>query len=186
MQHIGIMSSRFEGDNIILIGFMGAGKSTVGRELERLGGMCLIDLDSVIVQLAGHSIPEIFAAEGEERFRDYEAAALRSLVGVHRTVIATGGGIIGREENWKIMHQLGPVVYLRAAWVTLRRRLAGSQGRPLADAGLELPQVEELWRRRLPLYEQADISVDTDDLNAPEVAMSILQKIGRREGNINA
>jgi shikimate kinase len=61
-----------------------------------------------------------------------------------------------------------------------------SQGRPLADAGLELCQVEELWRRRLPLYEQADISVDTDDLNAAEVAMAILQKIGRWEGKINA
>jgi shikimate kinase len=186
LQHIGIMSSRSEGDNLILVGFMGVGKSTVGRELERLGGLCLIDLDSVIVQLAGHSIPEIFATEGEERFRDYEAAALRSLVGVRRMVIATGGGIIGREENWKVMHQLGPIVYLRAAWVTLRKRLVGSQGRPLADAGLELRQVEELWRRRLPLYEQADISVDTDDLNATEVAMAILQKIGRREGKINA
>ena len=180
------MSSRSEGDNLILVGFMGVGKSTVGRELERLGGLCLIDLDSVIVQSAGHSIPEIFATEGEERFRDYEAAALRSLVGVRRMVIATGGGIIGREENWKVMHQLGPIVYLRAAWVTLRKRLVGSQGRPLADAGLELRQVEELWRRRLPLYEQADISVDTDDLNATEVAMAILQKIGRREGKINA
>lgn len=180
------MSSRSEGDNLILVGFMGVGKSTVGRELERLGGLCLIDLDSVIVQFAGHSIPEIFATEGEERFRDYEAAALRSLVGVRRMVIATGGGIIGREENWKVMHQLGPIVYLRAAWVTLRKRLVGSQGRPLADAGLELRQVEELWRRRLPLYEQADISVDTDDLNATEVAMAILQKIGRREGKINA
>jgi shikimate kinase len=64
--------------------------------------------------------------------------------------------------------------------------LAGSQGRPLADADLELRQVEELWRRRLLLYEQADISVDTDDLNAPEVAIAILQKIGSREGKINA
>jgi len=180
------MSSRSDGDNIILIGFMGAGKSTVGRELERLGGLCLIDLDSMIVQLVGRSIPEIFAADGEERFRDYETASLHSLVGVHRTVISTGGGIIGREENWKVMHRLGPIVYLRAAWVTLRKRLAGSQGRPLADAGLEMRKVEELWRDRLPLYEQADISVDTDDLNAPEVAMAILQKIGRREGKNNA
>jgi len=176
------MSSRSEGDNLVLIGFMGAGKSTVGRELERLGGFRLIDLDSVIVQLAGRSIPEIFATEGEARFRDYETSALGSLVGSHRAVIATGGGIIGREENWKVMRRLGPIVYLRAAWITLRRRLAGSQDRPLADAGQELRQVEELWLRRLPLYERADISVDTDDLNATGVAMTILQKIDRREG----
>jgi shikimate kinase len=176
------MSSRSEGDNIVLIGFMGAGKSTVGRELERLGGFRMVDLDSVVVQLAGRSIPEIFATEGEERFRDYETSALRSLVGVRRTVIATGGGIIGREENWKVMHRLGFLVYLRASWATLRQRLAGSQGRPLADLGQELRQVEELWLRRLPLYERSDISVDTDELNAAGVAMAILQKMERREG----
>jgi shikimate kinase len=176
------MSSRSEGDNIVLIGFMGAGKSTVGRELERLGGFHLIDLDAVIVQQAGRSIPEIFASEGEARFREYEAAALRSLGKTHRRVIATGGGIVGREDNWVVMHQHGPIVYLRAAWITLRRRLAGSQGRPLADAEQNLRQVEELWHRRLPLYERADIIVDTDDLNVTDVATAILQQIERHEG----
>lgn len=177
------MSRRSEGSNIVLIGFMGAGKSTVGRELERLGGFRLIDLDTVIVQQAGRSIPEIFASEGEERFRQYEAAALRSLGGVRRTVIATGGGIIGGEENWAVMRRLGCVVYLRAAWPTLCQRLAGSQGRPLADAGQERTRVEELWLRRLPLYERADISVDTDGLSATAVAMAILQQFDRRQGN---
>lgn len=171
------MSRRSEGDNIILVGFMGAGKSTVGRELERLGGFHLIDLDSVIVQQAGRSIPEIFATEGEDRFRDYEAAALRSLGGRHHSVIATGGGVVGREENWTVMRRLGTVVYLRAAWPALRQRLAGSQGRPLADAGQELGQVEDLWRRRLPLYERADFGVDTDALSATEVARAILKQI---------
>lgn len=177
------MSRRSEGDNIVLIGFMGAGKSTVGRELERLSDFRLVDLDTLIVQQAGQSIPEIFATEGEEGFRDYEASALRSLVGVHRTVIATGGGIIGREENWAVIRRLGPVVYLRATWTTLRLRLAASQGRPLADSGRELTEVEELWRRRLPFYERADISIDTDGLNATEVAKIIVQQIDRRQGN---
>lgn len=180
------MSSRSEGDNIVLIGFMGAGKSTVARELERLGGFRLIDLDMVIVQQAGRSIPEIFATEGEGRFRDYETTALRSLLGAHRTVIATGGGVIGREENWEAMRRLGPVVYLRAAWSTLRLRLAGSQGRPLADAGQELRQVEDLWRRRLPLYEQADIRIDTDEFTAAEVAKAILRQFDQRHGEKNA
>jgi shikimate kinase len=180
------MSSRSETDNIVLIGFMGAGKSTVARELERLGDFSLIDLDSLIVQQAGRSIPEIFAGEGEERFRDYEAAALRSLAGARRLVIATGGGIVGREENWQAMHRLGPVVYLRASWPTLSRRLAGSQGRPLADAGQHQQQVEDLWRRRLPLYEQADLCIDTDDLDAAEVAKKILHYIEERQGKPNA
>jgi shikimate kinase len=91
-------------------------------------------------------------------------------------VIATAGGVIGREENWEVMRRLGPVVYLRAAWPTLRQRLAGSQGRPLADAGQELRQVEDLWRRRLPLYEQADIRIDTDEFTAAEVAKAILRQ----------
>jgi shikimate kinase len=180
------MCRRSEGDNIVLIGFMGAGKSTVARELEQLGGFSLIDLDAVIVQQVGRSIPEIFASEGEGRFRDYETMALRSLVGAQRAVIATGGGIIGREENWSVMHRLGTVVYLRAAWPTLRRRLAGSQGRPLADAGQELRQIEELWGQRCPLYEQADISITTDELKATEVAQAILLQFDQRQGKQDA
>jgi len=170
------MSKVSEPANIVLVGFMAAGKSTVGRELERLCGYRYIDLDTVVVRMAGRSIPEIFTEEGEERFRDFETQALQSLVGSCRRVIATGGGVIGREENWRQMRRLGPVVYLRTAWVTLRKRLANSQGRPLADPK-ELTQVEELWRRRLPLYEQADISVDTDELDAAEVAEVILRRL---------
>ncbi len=180
------MSRRSEGDNIVLIGFMGAGKSTVARELEPLGGFSLIDLDTVIVQHGGRSIPEIFASEGEERFRDFETSALRSLIGVQRMVIATGGGVIGREENWQIMHRLGTVVYLRASWPTLRRRLAGSQGRPLADSGQDLRLVEALWRHRLPFYERADISIDTDALNATDVAKAILYQFDQRQRNQHA
>lgn len=171
--------------NIVLIGFMGAGKSTVARELERLGDFCLVDLDALIVARTGRSIPDIFADEGEERFRDHESAALRSLAGAQGGVIATGGGIIGREENWQLMRELGPVVYLRASWATLSRRLAGSQGRPLADSGQQRQQVEALWRRRLPLYEQADLCIDTDALSAAEVAREILRYLDGREGKAN-
>jgi len=161
---------------------MGAGKSTVGRELERRCGWRLVDLDAIIVQMTGRSIPEIFAEEGEARFRDYEAQALQSLAGTDGQVIATGGGVIGREENWAQMRRLGPVVYLRAEWSILRQRLANSQGRPLADPR-ELARVEELWRKRLPLYEQADISVDTDKLDAAGVAEAILRQLKISRGN---
>lgn len=179
------MSLASETTNIVLIGFMGAGKSTVARELERFGGFVLIDLDMLIVEQAGRSITEIFAAEGEERFRDYEAAALRSLAGRQGMVIATGGGIIGRVENWRMMRQLGPVVYLRASWDTLGRRLAGSQGRPLADSGQPRQQVEALWRQRVPFYEQADLCIDTDDLSAAEVARMILRYLKENQGEVN-
>lgn len=176
------MSKPSEPGNIVLVGFMAAGKSTVGRELERLCGYRFVDLDNVVVQMAGCSIPEIFAEEGEGRFRELETQALKSLAGSRGRVIATGGGVIGRVENWAQMRSLGPVVYLRTTWATLRKRLANSQGRPLADPK-ELTRVEALWRSRLQLYEQADISVDTDELDAAKVADAILRQLHIAQGN---
>lgn len=169
------MCSPSEGGNIVLIGFMGAGKSTVGRELGRLTGYRLVDVDAEIVRRQGRSIPAIFAAEGETVFRDIEADALRSLAGTGEAVIATGGGIVGREENWSAMRRLGRVVYLRTRWETLCRRLAESDGRPLAARDGDMSRVKALWLERRPLYEQADCVVDTDDRSATEVAQAVVR-----------
>lgn len=133
-------------DNILLVGFMGAGKSTVGRELARLCGYSLLDLDEEIIRREGRSIPEIFATEGEAHFRRRETAALLSLAQDVRRVIATGGGIVGREENWKLMRRMGAVVYLRVDWETLLWRLRSEQGRPLGDGQEDWQKVESLWR----------------------------------------
>jgi 3-dehydroquinate synthase len=172
------MCSASEPGNIVLVGFMGAGKSTVARELHRLGGLTVVDLDELIVSRSGRSIPEIFHEEGEQGFRNRESEALKSLSGCRGTVIATGGGVVGREENWAVMRALGKVVYLRAGWPTLQSRLADGEGRPLADGG-DWERVEALWRRRLPLYGQADLAIDTAGLEAPQVARQILQRLGR-------
>lgn len=170
-----------KGNNIVLIGFMGAGKSTVARELGRLAGFRTMDLDAEIVRLQGRSIPEIFAEEGEAAFRNYEEQALRSLSSLRETVIATGGGVIGRAENWVAMRRLGPVVYLRARWETLRARIENGEGRPLAARGRDMERVRTLWETRLPLYAQADLAVDTDECSATEVARTVLQRI-KEEG----
>ncbi len=159
-------------DNIFLIGFMGAGKSAVGKELARLGGYRLVDLDDEIVRRRGKAIAEIFATEGEEVFREYEAATLRSLSGIDRVVVATGGGIVGREENWAFMRCLGVVVFLHADWQVLRRRIGSGEGRPLAAR--DEPSVHRLWEQRLPLYRLADLQIDTDALDPSAVARRIL------------
>lgn len=171
------MCSPSEGGNIVLVGFMGAGKSTVARELGRLAGFRTMDLDAEIVRLQGRSIPEIFAEEGEASFRDFEEQTLRSLSGLRQTVVATGGGVIGRTENWTAMRRLGPVVYLRARWETLRSRIESGDGRPLAARGRDMEEVRTLWEARLPLYAQADLVVDTDERSAIEVAQAVLQML---------
>lgn len=174
------MNTAAEGDNIVLIGFMGAGKSTVGVELAELTGFSLLDVDQRIVECCGRQIAEIFAQEGEELFRQCETEALHALQAVRRSIVATGGGIVGRQENWELMRRLGPVVYLRCSWPVLRQRLEDASGRPLADGG-DWQQVEALWRRRLPLYELADLCVEADQGTPGEIARRILLQLGRGE-----
>lgn len=161
---------------IVLVGFMGAGKSTVGRALANLSGLPLVDLDALIVQRQGRTIPAIFAEQGEATFRRYETEALRSLNDASPIILAMGGGIVGRQENWQLMRRLGAVIYLRANWDTLRARLAGSTGRPLATADRTEADVKSLWQQRVPLYEQADLIVDTDGREVDEVAREIFRR----------
>lgn len=167
------MSTTFK-KAVVLIGFMGAGKSTVGRALANLSGLPLVDLDALIVQRQGGSIPAIFADQGEAAFRRYETEALRSLSDACPIILATGGGIVGHQENWQLMRRLGSIVYLRANWQTLRARLAGSTDRPLATAERTEADVKSLWQQRVPLYEQADLIVDTDGRTVEEVVREIL------------
>jgi shikimate kinase len=162
--------------SIVLTGFMGAGKSTVGRSLAKLSGLPLVDLDALIVQQQGDTIPSIFADQGEAAFRRYETEALRSLSDACPIILATGGGIVGHQENWQLMRRLGSVIYLRANWQTLRARLAGSTDRPLATAERSEADVKNLWQQRIPLYEQADLIVDTDCRKVDEVVREILTK----------
>lgn len=164
--------------NIFLIGFMGAGKSTVGRRLAQLLGYRFTDLDQLIVTREEQSISSIFAARGESYFRDREAAALAELAQAKNAVIATGGGIVGRAENRVLMRKMGKVVYLRASWSTLEQRISEGSGRPLADPEKDICVVRSLWESRLMWYEEADLIVDTDDLPVDAVAKEIISCLG--------
>src|SRR3954452_2507163 len=102
------------GDAIVLIGFMGAGKSSVGRTLARMTGLGRFDTDEMIANRFGLSISEIFEAHGEEKFREAETEALRQLAGEGQAIIVTGGGIVLRAQNVELLRELGRIFYLSA------------------------------------------------------------------------
>jgi len=165
--------------NIILTGFMGAGKTTVGRILARNCGFDFLDLDEMIVVSQEKPIKEIFAEEGEEAFRNYETETLRSLENTSRTVIATGGGIILRPENRQLLKKMGTVIYLRANFETLVRRVSKSDKRPLADLSKGIERLQSLFDSRTNLYEEADIVIDTDNFDSRQIANYILKRLER-------
>ena len=161
-------------DGIVLIGFMGAGKSTVAAELGHSCGLPVIDLDREIERRSGRTIPEIFEHSGEEAFRQSETEALRGLLDQAPLILATGGGVIGRAENWPLLRLLGRVVYLRVSWETVLLRIGAGKGRPLAG---DRERLQALFEQRLPLYEQADLVIDGQGGTPAAIARDILRKL---------
>ena len=147
--------------NIYLIGFMGSGKSSVGKELATSLGVSFIDTDSYIEEVTQKSIPAIFAEQGEDGFRSHESDALERL-STKEAVIATGGGIIEIPENKDIMTKNGIIVYLHTNFDTISKRLQEDENRPLWNQDLD--KRKALYERRLSLYRQfAHYVVETDD-----------------------
>jgi shikimate kinase len=167
---------------VVLIGFMGSGKSSVGRELARRFGAPFVDVDERIESAAGSPIRDLFAREGEPAFRDREKAALRDALSVKGCVIATGGGAFADEENRVLLRSYAPVVYLEAAVETLLGRLSGDLGRPLLQGGDREEVLRELLARRLPGYRTADVTVRTDGRTVQDVAGQVADWIDRTEG----
>jgi shikimate kinase len=164
--------------SIVLIGMMGAGKSSVGRCLQRRTGLARFDTDEIISSKFGLSIPEIFSKHGEEKFREAETQALRELAPDRHAIIGTGGGIVQREENADLLKRLGTVVWLEAREETLFERASRNGNRPLLQTEDPRKVLSEILGARAPLYAKiADIRVDTSGLTHDEVADVILQKI---------
>jgi shikimate kinase len=166
---------------LFLIGYRGAGKTTVARLLAERLGWNWVDADEAVERRHGRTIREIFAEEGEAGFRDKEAELLADLCELHEHVIATGGGVILREANRQLLRRSGRVVWLTAQRATLCQRLGADpttpDRRPALGAG-GLREIEEILRLREPLYRScADCTISTEGLSAREVADLILAQL---------
>jgi shikimate kinase len=164
-------------NRVFLVGFMGAGKSTVGRMLADRLGKSFVDLDDRIEERAGATISEIFEAQGEEGFRVLESEAVASVAEEDDAVVACGGGAVLSDENRRVMRDLGCVVYLAVTPEIALARVGGAESRPLL-AGRSGAVATSLLDARKSLYESvADITVDTSGLGADEVATSVLESL---------
>jgi len=164
--------------NIILVGFMGTGKSAVGRELRRLTGFRLVDVDAEVEQAEGMSIMEIFASRGEEAFREAEAREIRRITKDSGQVISTGGGAVLREDNMKAFSRSGDTICLLASAETVYARTKRNTERPLLKVDDPLKKIKEMMTEREQYYRKADFTVDTEGKNPLEIATEVLEAIG--------
>ena len=163
-------------NNVVLVGFMGSGKSTVGPELAQRMGRPFVDLDDVIVADAGRSVAEIFSSEGEAGFREREARCLQRALERSSSVVAVGGGAPMREENWVRIRDGNCVVALTAEPAELARRLNGSSDRPLLQGGAP-PVIASLLPQRMSRYLEADVVIKTDGIDPGEVARQLHDRL---------
>ena len=161
-------------DNIYLIGLMGAGKSTIGKQLARELDKDFLDSDSEIENRTGVSIDVIFDIEGEQGFRRRETGMLRELVEKRGTVLATGGGAVLAAENRQLLKDNGWIIYLRAAAEHLAGRVRLDRRRPLLQSGDKLAKIRDLLAQREPIYRQlADTVIETNNRSIPSVVREI-------------
>ena len=164
------------GDNgIALIGFMGAGKSAVGRELSRRTGWPRHDTDEMIRAQFGISIPDIFARHGELAFRDAETTLLKTLQPGLGGIVVTGGGIVLREENVRLLRRMGRIIWFDADEEILWQRASRHSTRPLLQTPDPRARFAELLRERVPLYQTAtDYRINTSSSSIAEVTDEII------------
>ena len=165
--------------NVVLVGFMGSGKSTVGPRLAEKLGFRFVDMDALIVRKAGRSIPAIFAAEGEAGFRKRESAVLDELLaGRGGMVVATGGGVVTVPENLPRLKQLGCVIWLDPPEPVIWERVSRNQERPLLRTPNPRQTVRDLLAQRRPLYAGvADLESDSGDLTPDEAAYGLAESV---------
>lgn len=162
--------------NIVLVGFMATGKTTLGRIAARKAGFTFIDMDREIEKRAGKVIPRIFEEDGEPAFRALESQVLRDLAGHSNCVIATGGGVVTRLENHPLLRDLGFVVWLHTKKRIIAERAARNQNRPLLRTADPLATITAMIEERKPLYKAvADLKVKTTHLSPAEAVTGILE-----------
>lgn len=166
--------------NIVLTGFMGSGKSSVGRLVAAKLGFQFVDTDAIIVSRTGREIAEIFATDGEERFREIETAAIESLTTLNRCAISTGGGAILRAENRALLQDMGFVVWLTASEDVLFERVSRNSRRPLLQTANPRETLTQLLAGRRALYEAAaQFTLDTSAMTHAEAADAVIAEARR-------
>ncbi len=165
--------------NVILIGFMGSGKTTVGLRLSYRLKRVVEDTDKLIEKKENKSISEIFSTNGEDAFRKMETDCLRELLSFKQErIISTGGGLPIRRENHALLRKLGTVVYLQISPACVWERLKNDTQRPLLQCENPLHKIQELLSERVSFYEEAaDIVIDVDGKNMEQVLAEITEKL---------
>jgi len=167
--------------NIYLVGFMGTGKTSVGKELARKKKWCFADLDELIELRERKLIADIFAQEGEPYFRCLEKQALKEISREKGFVVACGGGIVVAGENIRIMKDSGIIICLAASPEVILKRTSGYAHRPLLNVANPKKQIGLLLKLRAPYYAQSDKIIDTSKLTVEKVADKILQLTSKKK-----
>ena len=165
---------------MVLVGFMGAGKSTVGRLLARRLGLCFVETDAMITAREGQSIPDIFAKRGESHFRQLEAEVLEDLADKRGHVIATGGGFPCRPGAMERLREIGTVVWLATDFDTAYERANRVGGRPML-AGRSREDTAALYQARQAFYRRAHLAIDVSLLSSDVTVGHILRHLRERE-----
>lgn len=165
-------------DNIFLIGFMGAGKSTVAAGLKSMTGKKLVEMDQRIVDEQGMSINDIFAKYGEDYFRDIESNLILDIGKEGNTIVSCGGGVVVRSQNRTYMKNGGLVIYLCATPLTIYERVKDGTDRPILNGHMNVEYIGSLMEKRRALYEEAaDITIDVDGRTTQDICEEILKQI---------
>jgi len=171
-------SRKLQSGNLILVGMMGSGKTTMGRTLSKHLGKLFVDSDEEIKKRTGVTIPHIFDVEGEPGFRLRESAAISDMVKRDNMVLATGGGAVLAEQNRILLQQCGIVIYLRASVHDLWHRTKHDRNRPLLQTADPYGKLMELYQQRDPLYQQmADIVVQSGKQSVQGLMLHLVDEI---------
>lgn len=163
--------------NLVLVGFMGTGKSSAGRILAERLGMTFLDMDDEIVRREGRSIPDIFRDSGEPAFRALERALVVELAGQTGYVVSTGGGIVLNPDNLRDFARTGRVFCLHATPEAILKRVEHDTNRPLLQGGDKLARISELLAKRQALYDAIPDRIDTDGHKPADTAAAILARL---------
>ncbi|MGB9595673.1 MAG: shikimate kinase [Candidatus Poribacteria bacterium] len=161
--------------NIVLVGFMGTGKTSVGLRLAEMLNMTFVDTDDLIEKDSGMAISDIFKNMGEEHFRNLESKVAESVSGKENQVIATGGGIVKREKNIQNLKRKGLLFCLDARPEVILQRTTGYNHRPLLQVDNPIEKIKEMLKEREPFYSKADYRIDTSDQTIDQIVENIVR-----------